>query len=288
MIKDKDTNIVYLSRWLSDSKEGYPDFYSRLTDLFDKLDIKWDLLNYTNDFWVRDFMPIQISTDVFLKYKYYPDNLVKVKGRKKYITDCLKACESLGLKCKDTNIILDGGNVVSCGDYIVMTDKVFEENGVAKNDKNLVSLIERTFQHKVIFIKWKRHCALNSSEGDVYGHADGFIKYCGDNKILMSNHRDFYEDEADCIRRELETYGFDVTEMLFDVSSPNMNLNWAYINFLQVGKDIIMPCFGIDEDVQAYNYIKNKFPECGVHMIEMSDIVQEGGALHCLTWNIIR
>ena len=44
-------------------------------------------------------------------------------------------------------------------------------------------------------------------------------------------------------------YEFEVTEMRFNdkVISPMAGLNWAYINFLQVGKHIIMvlPEFGV-------------------------------------------
>ena len=86
-------------------------------------------------------------------------------------------------------------------------------------------------KHKVIFIPWVRHAPPSSKTEDVYGHADGFVKYCGDNKILMTNHRMSRPDEADAIREVLENHGFEVTEMLFDVPKPDPDLNWAYINF---------------------------------------------------------
>lgn len=104
----------------------------------------------------------------------------------------------------------------------------------------------------------------------------------------MGNHGDIYPDEAAAIRKELESYGFEVTEMRFNdkVDSPNTDLNWAYINFLQVGNHIFMPAFGIDEDAIAKDYIKKSFPDTTIHPIEMPEIVKKGGALHCLTWNV--
>ena len=67
MIQDQDTNIVFLSEWL---KIAYPGFFSRFTKLLNELGIHWKTLNYTNDIWARDYMPIQLGKDDFLKYKY--------------------------------------------------------------------------------------------------------------------------------------------------------------------------------------------------------------------------
>ena len=88
---------------------------------------------------------------------------------------------------------------------------------------------------------------------------------------------------------ELEKYGFEVIEMRFNnkVCSPKKELNWAYINFLQVGKNIVMPIFGIEEDSVAFKYIEEAFPDCCIHQIEMAEIAEEGGALHCISWNIL-
>lgn len=288
MISDQDTNIVYLSEKLKSGKYSHPDFFNRLTALLDSVGIKWELLKHTKDYWVRDFMPIQISKDNFLKYKYAPDYLVKVKGNEDFITDCAEDCETLGIKYRETDAVIDGGNVVFCGEQAVMTDKVFEENGMEKGDEKLTHTLEQALRHKVIFIPWVRHAPPSSTDNDVYGHADGFIKYCGRNKILITNHREAFPREADAIRQELESHGFEVTEMLFNAPRPNPDLNWAYINFLQVGDEIVMPRFGIYDDEQAERYVREEFPSCNVHTIMMEEIAVEGGALHCLTWNIMR
>lgn len=98
-----------------------------------------------------------------------------------------------------------------------MTDKVFTENNRDKYDVDFLKQLEDTFGHKVIIIPWHATGTLEDEEADVYGHADGFIKYCGANRILMGNHRDSEEDEAIKIRQILEENGYTVTEMLFTV-----------------------------------------------------------------------
>lgn len=284
MIHDKDTNTVYMSRWLMD----WRDLFKELTSTLKELEIPYGLLPYTNDIWVRDFMPIQLSQNDFLKYRYAPDYLVKVKGRRQYITNCSTACRRIGITPRESEIIIDGGNVVACADKIVMTDKVFTENGVAISDADFLERLERTLGHKVIIIPWHPTGELEDDSADVFGHSDGLVRYCSDNRILMGNHRESDPHEASRIRQTLEDNGFDVTEMLFETDCPNRDFNWAYINFLQVGSKIIMPKFGIAEDDQARKYIQAAFPDCIIRQVDCSSIASEGGALHCITWTVRR
>ncbi len=289
LMHDNETNEVYLSLRL---KEEHPEFYERLSNSLKSCGIEPQILKHTKDYWVRDYMPIQLEKNEFLKYRYYPDYLVKSKNSEdaKTITDCSKVLCGMGINSRSTKLIIDGGNMVSCGPYIVMTDKVFTENNCEKGDDGFKALLESELNHPVIIIPWTMHGNLDDSDTDKYGHSDGFIKWCGDNRILMGNHGDEYPEEAVAIRVILEEYGFTVTEMKFTgkVSSPHTDLNWAYINFLQVGNNIFMPSFNIEEDTIACQYIHDAFPNCEIHQIEMTEIAKEGGALHCISWNIQR
>ena len=292
LLHDSETNEVYLSPWLNDKQEGHPEFYQRLTNLLKECGIEHIELKCTRDYWVRDYMPIQLSENEFLKYQYYPDYLMKSKNPEdaETRTECTNVLRGMGINCRSTKLIIDGGNMVPCGPYIVMTDKVFTENGKEKDDEMFKAELESELGHPVIIIPWKMHGDFNARDTDKYGHSDGFVKWCGGNRILMGNHGDQYPEEAAAIRRILEEYGFVVTEMRFadKVSSPRADLNWAYINFLQVGNKIIMPIFNIKEDTIAWQYIHEAFPDCEIHQIEMAEVAEEGGALHCISWNIRR
>ena len=281
LMHDEDTNMVFISPWLKDKIEGHPDFYQHLKDLLNEIGIESKELKSTNDYWTRDYMPIQLGENEFLKYHYCPDYLIN-KDDIDSITDVSKVISGMGINCRSTNLIIDGGNMVPCGPYIVMTDKVFSENRRKKDDWEFKALLDSELGHPVIIIPWTSH------EDDVYGHSDGFIKWCDDNRILMGNHGDCYPEEAASIRRILESYGFEVTEIRFKdkVDTPCYEFNWAYINFLQVGKNIIMPKFDIDEDAIALQYIQTAFPNCNIRQIEMKEIAKKGGALHCLSWNV--
>ena len=279
---DTMTNFVYISDKL---KEFYPRTYSRLTKLFDDMEIEWGEIEGTKDIWIRDYMPIQLYSDSFVVYNYNPDYL-KDSGVE-YITDSKAIADRVLKHCNKEHydITLDGGNVVPCAGHMVLTDKVFTENGRKKYDPEFCNYISAVLNSEVIFLPW--HCDNpKDPNADVYGHADGFIHWTGNNRVLMSNHRDYCPEEADEIKRRLECVGFEVTEMLFNVPNPDKDYNWAYINYLEVGNKIIVPTFGIPEDKQALRYIKKANPDSIVRGFRMKDIAKKGGALHCITWNI--
>lgn len=60
----------------------------------------------------------------------------------------------MGINCRSTNLIIDGGNMVPCGPYIVMTDKVFSENRKKKDDWEFKALLDSELGHPVIIIPW--------------------------------------------------------------------------------------------------------------------------------------
>ena len=139
----------------------------------------------------------------------------------------------------------------------------------------------------LLFLPW--HCEHpDDPDADVYGHADGLVRWTGGNKVLLTNHRDTDPVEAAEIIRRLERRGYVVREMQFDVPRLNRDFNWAYINYLQVGKKVIVPTFGMPEDKQALKIIQEENPDCVVRGFRMRDIASKGGALHCITWNIKR
>ena len=275
MIRDIDTNYVYLADKL---KEFYPNTFTRLTMLFDEMGISWGEVPHTNDIWVRDYMPIQIEEDDYLLYKYYPDYLNNEKDRK-YITDAHKCCEALGIKYREMSTLLDGGNVVACGNKYVMTCKVEQTN-----EASVLAELKEALKHEIIIIPWHK-----ITDDEPYGHSDGFIHWCEGKLVLMNNHRDTDLNEALAIKGKLNHNGFTVKEITFDdIVNQNKDLNWAYVNYLHVGNKIIMPAFGIAEDLIALDIIKKANPDCEVRTFRMRDIVNAGGALHCITWNIKR
>jgi len=72
MIPDKDTNIVYISKFLK-TKPEFVSTCNQITDILDKYHVSYYFLEGTKDIWARDYMPIQVSEKKFIEYRYDPD-----------------------------------------------------------------------------------------------------------------------------------------------------------------------------------------------------------------------
>ena len=136
MIQDYQTNMVYLAYGLT----RYEPVCRNLMRALSMAHIHMDFLPHTSSIkhvWARDYMPLQLQKSLFYSYQYSPDYLLGYDG---YIPDVEKILEELQIGRKSVNVVLDGGNVVKCGDKVIMTDKIFRENdGTEKR-----SLIDQT------------------------------------------------------------------------------------------------------------------------------------------------
>lgn len=278
MITDNLTNTVYLSSLLPDK---CPVLNAQLIDTLQKHDIPYSYLSGTKDIWCRDFMPIQIDESRYVSYKYTPDYLQDKTGLllqtnpEEVLQTASNRLQPILNNCIAIDLVLDGGNVVKCGDRIVMTDKVFVENK-DKSPKEVQRLLEEAFRCEVVFIPWEE-------KEETYGHSDGIIHYLGDNRVLMTNYDDFNKTFAHDYLRILEKH-FDVAILKYNVKR-NHERSWSYINFLQVGNLVLVPQLGIPEDEQAIEQISIVMPDCKVAGIPALEAVRRGGALNCISWN---
>ena len=274
MLPDSLTNTVFLSDWLP---EVCPTLYQNLTKTLKDNAVAYRILDNTNDIWCRDYMPIQTDEKRFVSYKYYPNYLVE-KHQEQYITnvrdvgnvDFLRQAETVNL-----DLVLDGGNVVKCGNKVVMTEKVFVENK-DRSRNEVQRLPEEAFRCDIVFLPW--------DENEKCGHSDGIIHYVGDNRVLMTNYGNFDKSFAQHFLRILEKH-FDVKTLKYNVEKADEN-SWAYINYLQVGNLVLVPQLGIPEDEHALQQIAEAMPQCKVVGVPALEAVREGGALNCISWNI--
>lgn len=178
MIPDWQTETIFFSDLLTN--EVYQETYNQLCKVLQEHDITYHLLPKTRDIWARDYMPIQITRDKFLKYRYDPDYLQGTKkGNHDLKTYPDLVCDELGLKTLKTEIILDGGNVVKSDNAIIMTDKVVRENRIHFTRNQLIEELEILFEtDKVILIPWDRL--------EKFGHADGILRFIDNETVLIN------------------------------------------------------------------------------------------------------
>lgn len=272
---DSLTDTVFFSDLLP---ERCPTLYKSIDKILKENDIDHRLLSHTKDIWCRDYMPIQTREKRLAFYKYAPDYL-QTKYYQRTITDVNQVgnieCLRQDGEVIELNLVIDGGNVVRCDDMIVMTEKVFYENK-DKLRNEIHRLLEDAFECDIIFLPWDRN--------EILGHSDGIVHYVGGNRVLMTNYADFDTLKAHQFLKRLEKY-VEVIPLEYNVKQKHRR-SWAYINFLQIGKLVLVPQLGIPEDEQALQQIADAMPSCKVIGVPALEVVRKGGALNCISWNV--
>lgn len=273
MITDNHTNKVYFASKLG---EECPNLWASMHEALTKRKIQHEMLKSPNYFWCRDYMPIQIADDNFVAYNFRPGYLMEDKRYHKYLScNGYQLCGELGYKVTEMDLVVDGGNVVKCGDAIVMTEKVFAENK-EKSRAEVERILRENFMCDIVFLPWDKN--------EMYGHSDGVVHYAGKGRILMTNYEDFDARIAREMARQLEKR-FEVIHLKYKSKRMHMR-SWAYINFLQTERLIMVPQLGIEEDEQALEQISSVFPDCEIIGIPALEAIRRGGALNCVSWNV--
>ena len=284
---------VYVSNYLA---TDYPDIYEALSNILSKHNIPFNYIEYTKDYWCRDFMPIQLGYQTYCQFVYNPDYL---KKKQQYRTDTDFVIEKMDIfqanieKCP---LIIDGGNIVVCEEdstnwncknhTIIMTDKVMLENPKYTQEQ-IEEIIKEALHDKDLEIVW---LPWEQKEKDPCGHTDGIVKFVGRNKegkpIILTNLTIYGDDLASRMRNILEKK-FEVKEIQL---SEYHEHSWAYINMLQTRDVIIIPGVGNGKtDEEAFEQIKAIFPEYGnnIYQVQMREFIAKGGgALNCCTWTV--
>lgn len=280
MIADFKTNTVYIADFTPKA------YQKRLTEA----GIVYKILKGTNDWFCRDYMPVQISEKEFVQFIYRPVDYHK-PNEYGFITNPITVALESDLepnigRIHYSRIILDGGNVIRASDKVIITDKVIEDNLYQfNNDADaIIDELEKALNCDVILIP--------RYPNEKTGHADGLVRFIDDSNVIVNE-----EDPSDDKNWLKEFY------RILDLY--NLNYKWRvkctvpagvdhalglYINFLQLDHQIIAPRFDKkEEDEPAMTDIRKAFEPIGGYTIKQmyaGDIAMKGGVLNCATWTI--
>jgi agmatine/peptidylarginine deiminase len=284
--------------YVAESLKRYPLVYYPLITNLKANGIEVELLDTLN-IWTRDYMPIQTKTG-FVKFKYktlkyeqYPQ--LRIDFDSPYWVPLFKRFNNL----QYSNIVLDGGNCQMNleKDVAIITDVVIKNNPEYKRDDLLEELSE-LLRAKIIIIP-KEH-------GDELGHADGILKFISEDNIFLNEYTGKLMVKYNKkVKELLESNGFKVisfpnywhlrprmTEAEFRkkyVYADDFNPAWGYaINFLKVGRFVLVPIFNFKQDREIVDTVKNYYPNCSVVAIDCSELSMEGGLINCVTRDYMR
>ena len=234
----------------------------------------------TRDIWCRDYMPVQVAEGRFVQFVYRPDYLAA--GYEHLVTP-----PTVGeviphvRRCIRSDIVLDGGNVVGWGDCAIITDKVCRENAgwrPVELRRELGRLLE---VEKVAVIPREPH--------DPFGHADGIVRFIADRTVLVNDY-----SAAPAYRARLHAAlgraGLEWQEMPYrpveDSSHGIPSAVGNYVNFLRVGRTVVVPAYGRNEDEAALRLLEMALLGCCVIPLNCRALAAQGGVLNCVSWTI--
>ena len=278
MIIDEQTNFLYLADTLPIK---VPTFYKNLNVVLEENKIPNALLPHTRDIWAVDYMPVQVTKNNFVKFVYNPDYLRGAIKWRKTISNANEISTALKLSVENSNIIVDGGNVIKGTNKVIMCDKVFKENPRYTEKKLVVELEKLLEVDKIIFFP--------TDPSDYIGHADGMVRFLDDYTVLINNYSKESIDFQLQFRLAFHNAGLNYIEIPYNpyANKRDLQANGIYINYLHMKQAIVVPTFGIAEDEKVVRQFEELFSGQTIMTIDSNEIANEGGVLNCISWNIL-
>ena len=269
-------STVFLSELLMDR---YPDTCKKLLSILEKHKTNYSFLKGTKDIWCRDYMPVRLESGKLIQFRYEPSYLMEDSKYEAIRSDVHEVCRLNNIKAQDSDINLDGGNVLICEGRAIISDRVFAENK-DKDPDSLKKELAQLLECEIIIIP--------TINGDLTGHADGMVRFVDRNTILGNDRAKEYKYWKDGIEKVLSTYGLNYIDVPFldvkrDQKHPDSAIG-VYVNYLEVNNLIVAPVFNCDTDKEVVAILQKVFPGRQIETIDYSDVALEGGLLNCTSW----
>ena len=257
-----------------------------------------ELYDYqSDDVWIRDFGPLFLVHDrrqelCIADWRYnawgnkFPDQQ-KDDRASAWIAD------QLGIRRFAFDQVLEGGAVESNGAGHILTTEVVVLNP-SRNGETTAAMVERQLTSglgadKVLWL----HDGLVGDDTD--GHIDNLARFFKEDGILIAEVAD-YEDAnypalAENVRR-LQDFRTAHGEPFASVQLPLPNpithdgeaLAASYLNFVVLNGAVLVPTYSqAKNDTEALEIIGDCFPDREIVGVDCTDIIKEGGALHCMS-----
>jgi len=268
---------IYLSSII---KRKFPKTFIDLENtLEDEKNIKLEYLDNTKDIWLRDFMPIKTYSGKYVQYIYEPDYL-KDKKFSHLKTNVNKIIpKQVKNNIVYTDIVLDGGNFVRYNKKAILTDKIYKENpDYTKEDLN--SKVKEVFELDELII-------IPKQPYDIYGHSDSMVRWIDENRVLVNDFQIESKSFNEKLVKALKKHHLEIDFLDYGDSYFNDNRKWASnMNYLKIADIILVPVNTLNGMTMFYDKLEKYFPDSSIYFIDCVELIKEGGAIHCITWEV--
>jgi agmatine deiminase len=246
----------------------------------------------TNNIWCRDFLPVQVGDKKFVQFSlsedYYPKKL------KHLITNPSPICKELGIVpiiplFNGIPIYLDGGNVVRKYDKVIITNKVFKDNGIGGHqNKTQQDELKKVLKD---YLEVEQVIIIPKEPYEYSGHSDGMVRFVNKDTVVINDYssvdtnRKFVKE----LYRVLKESGFSIIEVPYKPKDDRSNgiqpSSGVYVNFLQVGDTIFLPTFDDQiTDNLSVSIFQEIFGSENIIPVPSKKLSLLGGVLNCISW----
>ena len=278
MIPDKDTNMLFLADTLP---QKYPAFYQRFEKILKDCKVDFEPIPSTKDVWAVDYMPVQVDNLRYIRFVYNPDYLQETEALRNTIPNMDALCLNVYISPEKSDIVLDGGNVISWTDKVIMTDKVFTENPKFERQQ-LILQLKNLFKVDQLII-------IPKDPNDFTGHADGMVRFLDYKTVLVNKYSNQEAEFERAFYKSLKDAELEYIEIPYSPHKTSYtSAKGIYMNYLQMEDLIVLPTFGIKQDDDAVKLFENIFKGVAIRTVNSNEIAKDGGVLNCISWNVTK
>jgi agmatine deiminase len=248
-----------------------------------------------DDSWARDIGPSFLAgperAGVAWQFNAWGDKYETYANDRQFATHVLAQRHARRFSAP---LICEGGAIHVDGEGTLMTTEQCLLNpnrnpGLARQQIE-ASLKAYTGAEKILWLPG------HFSDEETDGHVDNIACFASPGRVLlgvpsMKSHPDF--EAAAEARKSLaamrDAQG-RMLELIELVQPQNARLDWrgrplaaSYINFYLANGGLVMPAFDDPADAAARAVLAGVFPDRTIAQVEVLDIVQGGGGIHCIT-----
>ena len=247
----------------------------------------------TNEPWCRDHSPTFVINDGRLEAVTWVFNGWGVDWGD-YSLDANAGelmANALNVPFKSSKLVCEGGALEYDGQGTLMvtaSSLIDEKRNPGITKQSIES--ELVDQLGVCEIIWLTGGSLEGD--DTSGHIDTFARFVRPGRVVASYQAGTHVTER--ILEELEDYRSPAGNRLEIVKLPippplyvkGDRVPANYCNFYIANGVVVVPAFGVDEDLEAEQILKREFPDREIVMINSLDLIYGLGSFHCLSHQI--
>lgn len=278
----------------------------RITDLLEKNKVPLKNVDFriypTDDVWIRDSGPIFVKDDKGrVLIENWGFNGWGGKFDSKYCDKIpARIGEDLGIKVIDLNeeMVNEGGAVETDGNGVLMACKssvISQKKGATRTKGITQQEAEEMFEQyygvsKVIWLDGVTGLDVTDM------HIDGFVKFMNHNTMITMDEDGLFdmglsEKDINTLYEATNADGKEYKKVYLPATKnkvktaygKQLDYKGSYINFYVANTVVLVPNYGDPNDKIANKIIQGYYPDRKVVGIDVRNLYENGGMIHCVT-----